>query len=98
MTAATAERIPVARLPRSYLVWLGGAVVSQLGDAALYFALGWAASAHGGPAAGLVLSAINLPRTALLLAGRGSPRRRRHAAACCASRRTGSGWRSGPRA
>jgi MFS family permease len=69
MTAVTAERIPAARLPRSYLVWLGGAVVSQLGDAALYFALGWAASAHGGPAAGLVLSAINLPRTALLLAG-----------------------------
>jgi hypothetical protein len=45
-----------SRLPRSYLIWLGGAVVSQAGDAALYFALGWAASASasGGP----VLSAI----------------------------------------
>jgi hypothetical protein len=69
MTAATAESAPAARLPRSYLVWLGGAVVSQLGDAALYFALGWAASAHGGPAAGLVLSAVSLPRTVLLLFG-----------------------------
>ena len=53
----------------SYLVWLTGAVVSQVGDAALYFALGWAASAHGGPAAGLVLSWIGLPRTVLLLVG-----------------------------
>jgi MFS family permease len=65
----TAEGSEVARLPRSYLIWLGGALVSQVGDAALYFALGWAASAHGGPAAGLVLSCINLPRTAFLLVG-----------------------------
>jgi MFS family permease len=50
-------------------VWLAGAVVSQVGDAALYFALGWAASAHGGPAAGLVLSSISLPSTVLLLVG-----------------------------
>lgn len=69
MIAATAESAPAARLPRSYLVWLSGAVVSQIGSAALYFALGWAASAHGGPAAGLVLSAINLPQTVLLLLG-----------------------------
>ena len=48
---------------------LVGALVSQLGDAALYFALGWAASGIGGPAAALVLSAIALPRTALLLLG-----------------------------
>ncbi len=44
-------------------------MVSQVGDAALYFALGWAASAHGGQAAGLVLSSIGLPRTVLLLVG-----------------------------
>lgn len=69
MTAAAADSVPVVRVPRSYLVWLGGAVVSQAGDAALYFALGWAASAHGGPAAGLVLSSITLPRTVLLLLG-----------------------------
>jgi MFS family permease len=56
-------------LPAVYRVWLVGALVSQLGDAALYFALGWAASGIGGPAAGLVLSAIALPRTALLLLG-----------------------------
>jgi MFS family permease len=50
-------------------VWVCGALISQLGDAAMYFALGWAASAHGGTAAGLVLSGIVLPRTALLLVG-----------------------------
>jgi hypothetical protein len=44
-------------------------MVSQVGDAALCFALGWAASAHGGQAAGLVLSSIGLPRTVLLLVG-----------------------------
>jgi len=44
-------------------------VVSQTGDAALYFALGWAASARGGPDAGLVLSAVSLPQTVLLLLG-----------------------------
>ena len=43
--------------------------MSQVGDAALYFAVGWAASAHGGPAAALVLTGINLPRSVLLLAG-----------------------------
>lgn len=69
MSAAAAESAPAVRLPRSFLVWLGGAVVSQLGDAALYFALGWAASARGGSAAGLVLSAVSLPRTVLLLLG-----------------------------
>jgi MFS family permease len=56
-------------LPSAYRVWLAGSLVSQLGDAALYFALGWAASAIGGSAAGLVLSAIALPRTVLLLLG-----------------------------
>ncbi|MGH3396467.1 MAG: hypothetical protein ACRDPO_17435 [Streptosporangiaceae bacterium] len=69
MSAAAAESAPAAGLPRSYLVWQGGAIVSQVGDAALYFALGWAASAHGGPAAALVLTGINLPRSVLLLAG-----------------------------
>jgi len=69
MSAAAAERAPAVGLPRSFLVWLGGAIVSQVGDAVLYFALGWAASAHGGPAAALVLTGINLPRSVLLLAG-----------------------------
>ncbi|MEV5570272.1 MFS transporter [Spirillospora sp. NPDC052269] len=57
------------RLPRPYLVWLAGTRASVLGDAAMYFALGWAASAHGGAMAALVLTAITLPRTALLLLG-----------------------------
>ncbi|TLQ45128.1 MFS transporter [Streptomyces marianii] len=56
-------------LPRSYLCWLAGTRVSLVGDAALYFALGWAASAHGGQMAALVLTAITLPRTVLLLLG-----------------------------
>jgi hypothetical protein len=51
------------------MVWLGGALVSQAGDAALYFALGWAASGYGARAAALVLSAASLPQTALLLIG-----------------------------
>ncbi|MET9398830.1 MFS transporter [Kitasatospora sp. NPDC002965] len=56
-------------LPGSYLLWLAGAQVGALGDAALYFALGWAAAAHGGGAAGLVLTAITVSRTVLVLLG-----------------------------
>ncbi|MFE4514585.1 MFS transporter [Kitasatospora sp. NPDC056783] len=56
-------------LPRPYLLWLAGTQAGLLGDAALYFALGWAASAHGGGAAGLVLTAITVPRTVLVLLG-----------------------------
>ncbi len=65
------EAVPdaAAPLPRTYLVWLAGSRVSLLGDAALYFALGWAAAAHGGEAAALVLTAIALPRSVLLLVG-----------------------------
>ncbi|MEU8590216.1 MFS transporter [Streptomyces sp. NPDC048664] len=56
-------------LPRPYLYWLAGTRASAAGDAALSFALGWAAGAHGGQAAALVLTAITLPRTVLLLLG-----------------------------
>ncbi|MFE5580267.1 MFS transporter [Kitasatospora sp. NPDC056531] len=66
MTTATTERAP---LPGPYLLWLAGAQAGLLGDAALYFALGWAASAHGGGAAGLVLTAVTVPRTVLVLLG-----------------------------
>ncbi|MFJ9839173.1 MFS transporter [Kitasatospora sp. NPDC101155] len=66
MTTATTARAP---LPGPYLLWLAGAQAGLLGDAALYFALGWAASAHGGGAAGLVLTAITVPRTVLVLLG-----------------------------
>lgn len=60
---------PAQRLPRPYLLWLSGALVSQLGSASMFFALGWAATAYGGSAAGLVLSSVVLPRTVLLLLG-----------------------------
>ncbi|RGD60492.1 MFS transporter [Kitasatospora xanthocidica] len=67
--AATAAVGSRAALPRMYLLWLAGVQAGLLGDAALYFALGWAASAHGGGAAGLVLTAVTVPRTALVLLG-----------------------------
>jgi predicted MFS family arabinose efflux permease len=57
------------RLPRAYILWMFGAVASQFGDAVLYFAVGWAATAHGGSAAGLTLSAVSFSRVALLLIG-----------------------------
>ncbi|MFJ9456500.1 MFS transporter [Kitasatospora sp. NPDC101447] len=67
---ATVPRAAVrSPLPRPYLLWLAGTQAGLLGDAALYFALGWAASAHGGGATGLVLTAITVPRTALVLLG-----------------------------
>ncbi len=57
------------RLPRSYMLWLAGILVSLAGNSVFYFALGWAASEHGGTVAGLTLSAITLPRVLLLLLG-----------------------------
>lgn len=57
------------RLPRSFQWWLVGILVSLVGNVVFYFALGWAASAHGGGIAGLALSAITLPRVLLLLVG-----------------------------
>ncbi|GGX58977.1 hypothetical protein GCM10010358_11460 [Streptomyces minutiscleroticus] len=57
------------RLPRSYWLWLGGILASLAGNAVFCFALGWAASEHGGAVAGLVLSAVSLPRVLLLLVG-----------------------------
>jgi MFS family permease len=71
----TADRVPsastasTARLPRVYLVWLAGALVSVLGTSLLFFGLGWAAAGHGGAVAGVVLTAVNLPRFVLLLVG-----------------------------
>ena len=66
---ATAPTSPGSALPRAYLAWVGAAAVSRAGDAALYFALGWAASSHGAAAAGLVVTAVVAPRTVLLLLG-----------------------------
>ncbi|MFY1702166.1 MFS transporter [Micromonospora sp. WMMA1923] len=55
--------------PRAYWVWLGGTQLSVLGTQILAFAMAWAASGRGGLFAGLVLTAINLPRVLLLLVG-----------------------------
>lgn len=68
---ATALTVPSSRrgLPHPYVLWVGAATVSNVGVAALYFALGWAASAHGGSAAGLVITALVGTRTLLLLVG-----------------------------
>jgi MFS family permease len=66
---ASLGRPEVRRLPTAFRLWVSGALVSQLGDAAMYFALGWAATAHGGGAAGLVLSAVSIPRVVFLLLG-----------------------------
>lgn len=63
------SRPRTTKLPAAFKVWAAGALVSQLGDSALYFGLGWAASSDGGTVAGLVLSMISLPRTLLLLIG-----------------------------
>ncbi|MGW0789046.1 MFS transporter [Streptomyces sp. NPDC002911] len=69
--AASVEARPETadRLPRSYSLWLIGILVSLVGNSVFYFALGWAASEHGGAVAGLTLSAITLPRVLLLLVG-----------------------------
>ncbi|MFD5748995.1 MFS transporter [Streptomyces sp. NPDC127033] len=63
------ERQGQDRLPRTYVLWLVGILVSLVGNAIFYFALGWAASEYGGSIAALTLSAITLPRVLLLLVG-----------------------------
>nr|WP_269326677.1 MFS transporter [Kineosporia mesophila] len=50
-------------------MWVSGAVISILGNGVLYFALGWTATGHSGALAGLVLTAVNLPRALFLLIG-----------------------------
>lgn len=58
-----------SRLPIAYHGWVATAGLSAFGDAALYFALGWAAAGIGPGFAGLVLTMVVLPRTVLLLVG-----------------------------
>ncbi|MFE1319597.1 MFS transporter [Kitasatospora phosalacinea] len=67
-TTTTAVTAPAA-LPRTYLWWLAGTRASAVGDAALATALGWTAAGCGGATAGLVLTAVTVPRTVLLLFG-----------------------------
>ncbi|HEY3514852.1 MAG TPA: MFS transporter, partial [Kribbella sp.] len=54
---------------RAYYGWLAGSTLSVLGDAALFFALGWAATGIGPRVAALVLTGFTLPRAVLLLLG-----------------------------
>ncbi|MQA25665.1 MAG: MFS transporter [Micromonosporaceae bacterium] len=56
-------------LPGRFLAWLAGNTFSALGDAVVYFALGWAATAHGGRWTGVVLTAIVVPRVLLSIFG-----------------------------
>ncbi|MFC6158312.1 MFS transporter [Kribbella jiaozuonensis] len=63
-------------MTRSYYGWLAGSTLSVLGDTALFFALGWAATGIGPRIAALVLTGFTLPRAVLLLLGdRIGPRR-----------------------
>jgi hypothetical protein len=50
-----------ARLPGSFKRWAVAASMSDVGDNAMYFALVWAATAHGGAAVGLVVSTMTIP-------------------------------------
>lgn len=56
-------------MTRSYYGWLAGSTLSVLGDSALFFALGWAATGIGPQVAALVLTGFTLPRAVLLLLG-----------------------------
>ncbi|GAA0460039.1 hypothetical protein Ade02nite_14210 [Paractinoplanes deccanensis] len=56
-------------LPSRYWIWLGGVTFSLLGSQMMAFGMTWAAAAWGGAFAGTVLTAVNLPRVALLLFG-----------------------------
>lgn len=57
------------RIPKRYWAWLGGVTLSSVGTQILSFGMAWVAAGYGGIFAGLVLTAVNLPRTVLLLAG-----------------------------
>ncbi|WP_018791070.1 MFS transporter [Salinispora arenicola] len=65
-TEAQAQRESV---PRRYWIWLGGVTLSLLGSQIMAFGMTWVAAGWGGAFAGAVLTAINLPRVALLLFG-----------------------------
>ncbi|MET7338238.1 MFS transporter [Nonomuraea sp. NPDC005650] len=67
-------------IPFRAKVWLCAAMVSTTGSISFTVALAWAATAHGGAAAGITLTAGILPQASLLLVGgaladRAGPRR-----------------------
>lgn len=66
---ATTDTASRQLLRGPYLLWLGAATVSLVGDGVLLFALTWTASGFGAETATLVLTAGLLPRLLLTLAG-----------------------------
>ncbi|WP_430786617.1 MFS transporter [Actinoplanes sp. G11-F43] len=56
-------------MPYHYRIWLGGVALSLLGSQITAFGITWSAAGWGGAFAGAVLTAITLPRVALLLTG-----------------------------
>jgi MFS family permease len=65
---ADVDRRP-ALVPGRYWIWLSGVLLSLLGTQVMAFGMTWIAAAQGGSVAGLLLTAINLPRVLLLLVG-----------------------------
>ena len=58
-----------ATVPTRFWVWLGAMGLSLLGTQVLAFGMTWAAASLSGALAGLVLTAVTLPRVLLLLVG-----------------------------
>ncbi|QXJ22453.1 MFS transporter [Actinomadura graeca] len=56
-------------MPRDYKKWFCGTLIATAGNVAFSVALQWAATAHGGGAAGTVLACGVLPQMILLLVG-----------------------------
>lgn len=63
------DAAPTPAIPGRYWIWLTGTGLTLLGVQTLSFAMAWAASGFGGVSAGLLLTAITLPRVLLLLFG-----------------------------
>ena len=69
MKVVPGPQISALPIPTRFWVWLRGLRLPALGARILGFAMAWVAAGYGGAFAGLVLTAINLPRTLLLLLG-----------------------------
>ena len=67
MTVTRSAPATRTRLPASFHAWLAAATIAALGDGVLFFAIGWTAAGLGGHVAGLLLTLVVLPRTALML-------------------------------
>ena len=69
LNAVEADAPGSASLSTRFWLWLAGAGLSLLGTQVLAFGMAWAAASLSGTLAGLVLTAIVLPRVLLLLVG-----------------------------